>query len=612
MADGFHHSLLRVDLSTRTAAVEPLAEVDLRRFVGGAGLGAEILRRELPGKTDPFSPQNRLIFACGPFQGLPIPGAAKFSMVSISPLTGTFADTAAGADFGCALKQAGYDLLIVQGETENPVYLLIDDDRVEIKDAAGIWGKDAYETVDAVKAAEGRCSVAAIGPAGENRVAIACVVVDKHSFAGRCGLGAVMGAKNLKAVAVRGTRAPAVARPEVLTRLIKETSAQLAATAKENGFREHGTPGLCETAEALGDMPIKYWTGDTWPEGAKRLGAPNSTIELKARPKPCRFCPLGCHREIQVDDPEYAVTGAGPEYETMGLMGSNLLIDEPKVVAKGNDLANRLGLDSMSAGAMVGFCMEQWEKGRIGRELAGDLDLTWGNPRALLDLLPLIAHRKGLGALFADGTLRAAERLHPAAPADVVHVKGLDMPSHDPRACISLVPTYLTCTRGACHFRGGCEDIEMGGFFIPEAGITEGTVKFFEAPNQSRIAAVSQDLFGLFNSLVICAFMVDGGGMSLTRLGEIFNAVTGWDWTPDDLLLAGERGFMVQRLLNLRDGCPAHDTLPAKMFVPAKEGFRAGRVIPQEELMRDYYAVRGWDAQGLPTVACLERLELHP
>lgn len=612
MSNGYWQKLLRINLSTSNIAVEDIPLKKLQHFIGGAGLGGEILRQEVGAKIAALGPENKVVFATGPFQGNPIPGSAKFSMTAISPLTNTFADTAAGADFGIALKKAGYDVLIVEGKAAKPVFLHIIDQDVSIKDAAAYWGQDAYATVDAITKDYGKLSIASIGQAGENQVAIACVVVDKHSFAGRCGLGAVMGSKNLKAVAVQGTQNVAVAQPEKVRSLLKEYQKIIATTVKENGFREHGTPGLCESAEALGDMPIKYWAGDVWPEGAKTLGAPYSTEVLKARPYPCKFCPVGCHRQIEVTEPaEYAVTGAGPEYETYGLMGSNLLIGDPKVVAKGNDLANRLGLDTISAGAMVGFCMEAQEKGWITPEQTG-IDFSFGKASALLEMLPLIAHKQGFGAIFAQGTLMAAKQIHPQAAEIVVHVKGLDLPAHDPRACISLIPTYATGTRGACHFRGGSEDIEMGGFFIPEVGITEGMVKFFETPNQSLIAATSQDYFSLLNSLVLCAFMVDGGGLSFTHVQELFNAVTGWDYSITDLMQAGERGFISQRLINIRDGYDVHsDTLPAKMFIPAKEGFRANQPFPQTELLQDYYQIRQWNAQGHPSLDTLKRLELQ-
>jgi len=614
MKNGYWQKMLRVDLTSRKSTVEPIEEKDLKDFIGGAGLGAEILQRELPEKIDPYDPRNLIIFATGPFQGPAVPGGAKFSIVGISPLTGTFADTAAGAAWGPSLKDAGYDVIVLKGVSEKPVYIQIMDDDVRIKDASGLWGKDTFETVDAIHEQTGdkKLSVAAIGPAGERRVAIACIAVDNHSFAGRCGLGAIMGAKNVKAVAVRGTKKVEVHNPKATSELIKKYQKQIREAVIKNEFRKHGTPGLCETAEGLGDMPIKYWQQDVWPEAARKLGAPNYTQALNAKPLPCKYCPVGCHRRITITEPEeYRYEGIGPEYETLGLMGTNLLIDDPKVVAIGNDIANRLGLDTISAGAMVGFAMECYEKGWITTNDTDGLELKWGDPKAFFTLVEQIGRREGFGALFGEGTVEAAKKIHPDSVAEVVHCKGLDFPSHDPRACISLAPTYATGTRGACHFRGPCEDVEMGGFFIPEVGVKEGTVKFFERENQSMLAAKCQDLGVLTNSLVLCLFMVDGGDWSMTDVTDLFNAITGWDYSVDDLMLAGERGFTVQRLNNIRDGYnKATDILPKKMFQVAKEGFRAGKAIPFEDLMKDYYALRGWDENGAPSKETMERLNL--
>jgi len=614
MANGYWQKILRVNLTNHKSTVESIAEKDLKDFIGGAGLGAEILRRELPEKIEPYDPQNLVIFATGPFQGPAVPGGAKFSIVGISPLTGTFADTAAGAEWGPSLKDAGYDVLILEGISEEPVYIKIVDDDVRIEDACGLWGKDTFDTIDTIHEQTGddKLSIAAIGPAGERKVAIACIAVDNHSFAGRCGLGAIMGSKNVKAVAVRGTKKVEVHDPEAARELIKKYQKQINETTVENEFRLHGTPGLCETAEGLGDMPIKYWEQDVWPEGARKLGGPNYTEALNARPLPCKYCPIGCHRKITITEPEeYKYEGIGPEYETLGLMGTSLLIDDPKVVAIGNDIANRLGLDTISAGAMVGFAMQCYEKGWITTDDTDGLELKWGDPKILFTLVEQIGRREGFGAIFAEGTVEAARKIHPDSVAEVVHCKGLDLPSHDPRACISLAPTYATGTRGACHFRGPCEDVEMGGFFIPEVDIKEGDVKFFEKKNQSRLAVECQDFGTLINSLVLCMFMVDGGDWSMTDVAGLFNAITGWDFSVEDLMLAGRRGFTVQRLNNIRDGYnKATDVLPKKMLKVAEEGFRAGKVIPFEDLMKEYYALRNWDENGAPTAKLMEQLDL--
>ncbi len=613
MNNGYWQKLLRVDLSSGRIKVERLEEPVLKRFLGGAGLGAEILGRELESIKAQDS-ENRLIFATGPFQGTAVPGSAKFSIMGISPLTGTYADTAAGGSWGTSLKNAGYDVIMLQGKSKTPIYLYIDDDTVELRDAQAHWGKSSYDAVDAIRKEnrDSKLSVACIGPAGEKAVSVACIVIDKHSFGGRCGLGAVMGQKKIKAVAVKGSKTVPVADPEKVKALSKKFFKRIYQTTLENEFREHGTPGLCETAESLGDMPIKYWDGDRFPQGAKQLGAPNYTKVLKAKPVPCKFCPIGCHRGVEVTEPaEYATKGVGPEYETLGLMGTCCMISDPKAVAKANDVANRCGVDTISVGAMVAFAMQCYEKGWISKDIMPDYSLDWGNGMTLVKMTQEIGTKTGFGALFADGTLKAAQRIHPDSVETVVHNKGLDYPAHDPRSCNSLAPTYTTGTRGACHFRGPSEDVEMGGFFIPEMGIKDGMVKFFQPENQSLISIRCQDLGVIANSIVICLFMIDGGDLTMAEVLEIFNAITGWDFTMEQLFESGERGFTAQRLLNIRDGYDGTtDVLPKKMYRAAKLGFRKGQQIPFTRLMKDYYEIRGWDDKGIPSQDTLARLAL--
>lgn len=610
MHNGYWNRVLRIDLSTGKIRVEEVPDHVWKLCIGGAGFAAKVLLEELDKGTDPFDPSNPLVFALGPYQAGNNPGNGKWTVATKSPLTGTYGDSAASANWGPALKRAGYDALIVTGKAEDPVYIFIDEDRVEIEDASALWGMDSYETVDAVRSGDKGLSVVTIGPAGEKLVRFACLVADAHSFAGRCGIGAVMGSKRLKAIAVKGRKRCPVYDEAGLSREAKRQFRQIYQESKE-GLRRHGTPDLCITAEGLGDMPIKYWTGDTWPEGAKRLGAPNYTEFLHARALPCANCPVGCHRNIKVEGGKYAVSGPGPEYETLGMLGTNLLIDDLKAVAKANDLCNRLGIDTISAGACVGLAMECYDKGWLTKEKIG-IDLKWGNEQAMVKMIEQLGNRSGfLGEGFADGTLAAARRICPEAEPLVVHVKGLDFPAHDARSCFSLAINYATSTRGACHMRGVTEDVEIG-LLIPELGIVEGWTEFFSPENKAELALKLQDLSAWMNSLVICTFMVDGGGLSLTGLSHLFNLITGWDWDIDDVMKSGETIFNLQRLVNLRDGHGRDtDTIPPKMTVPAREGFRAGQTpTPFDPYLDEYYALRKWDSNGRPTDENLKRLAL--
>lgn len=614
MSSGYWNRVLRVNLSDRSIGVEQVEEDEWRVTVGGAGYGAKVILTEVGKDVDPLGEENLLVFALGPYQAGNNPGNAKWTVSSKSPLTNTYGDSAAGAGWGMALKRAGYDALIVKGASQTPAYLVITDDRAEIKDASSLWGLDAFETTSAVQDREGgqAYSVATIGPGGEKMVSFACIVADKHSFAGRCGLGAVMGSKNLKAIAVKGTGAAPVADEARLKAASRSRFVEIFNAAKANGLRDHGTPNLCVTAEALGDMPIKYWSGDVWPEGAKKIGAPNYTQVLKAKPLPCVNCPAGCHRDIETVDPDgKPLSGPGPEYETLGMLGSSLLIDDLSVVAKANDICNRLGIDTISSGACAGLAMEFTERGYLSKDKTG-LNLEWGNGQALLDLLTQIGTRTGFGEVFSGGALKAATKIHPGSEDMVAHVKGLDLPAHDARSSFSLGVNYATSTRGACHMRGVVEDVEMGGFFVPEIGIVKDWSKFFEQEHKAELTVKLQDYCAWLNSLVICTFMVDGGELSMTSLVEMFNAITGWDWSIADVMKSGARLTTLQRLVNIRDGHGRHtDTLPAKMGKPARIGFRAGKTpFPIAEYLDEYYAMRHWDSMGRPTKDGLEELGL--
>jgi len=615
MASGYWNKILRVDLTSREIITEDVGDAVYQLFIGGAGIGAKILWEEVPLEVSPFDTDNKIIFSVGPFQGYPVPGSAKFCVTSKSPLTNTYADSAAGASWGPLFKKTGYDALVVQGRSETPVYIYIGDDVAEIRDARDIWGLDSYQSVEQIRkeVRDPKASVATIGQAGEKLVKIACVVVDKHSFAGRCGLGAVMGSKNLKAVVVNGSKEVPVSNLLQLKSYSRRFSQEIHQASIKSELRTHGTPGLCVTAEGYGDMPIKYWTGDTWPEGAKSIGAPNYTNVLSAKPYPCFYCPIGCHRYIEIEEPtEYKLKGTGPEYETLGMFGTNLLIDDLKAISIANDLCNRLGIDTISAGACVGFAMECYEKGIISKEDTAGMELRWGDSKALIDLVKQIGNKEGFGSVFAGGTLEAAKEIGNDALELVVHVKGLDFPAHDPRACWGLAPTYATGTRGACHMRGLEEDVEMAGFYIPEIGVTEEFAEFFNPKGKALLTAKMQDYCAWLNSLVLCTFMADGGGLSLTSILDLFNSITGWDWDADEAMLCGERIFTLQRLINLRDGYTnKDDTLPPKMHIPAEEGFRAGKVLPFNDLLSEYYKLREWNEKGQPTKGKLQELSFE-
>jgi aldehyde:ferredoxin oxidoreductase len=601
IGNGYWGKLLRVNLSRRKCTDEDISESVLRQLMGGSGIGAQILHEEVNVEVNALDPENRLVFALGPMQATNITGSAKFSVVSRSPLTGIQADSSAGGHWGVELKKAGYDALVVQGKAEKPVYLWISDGKAEIRDAGALWGKDSYDSTDAIKEEirEKSVSVASIGRGGENQVAIACIVFDKHSFAGRCGLGAVMGSKNLKAVAVKGSQKTPVADPKRITQLAKELGKRVYENAKP-GLRQHGTPIVLIPCTEQGDVPIKYWTGDVW-DGKDKIGTPLYTDVLHAKPFPCAHCTLGCHRYVTVTEPQkYACEGAGAEYETLGMMGNACLVDDVKAISKANDICNRYGLDTISTGAWVSFLMECYERGYISIKDTDGMDIRWGDPAVLIELIGQFGEKKGIGALFGDGIVKAASQIGGGAEDIVVHVKGLDVPAHDPRAFFSLYVNYPTGNRGGCHERGDPQKaFEL--LLLPEFGVDKPPDRF-TLDGKVEITAAYQDYSALANSLVVCKFCVICG-ISLTDMVDIYNATTGWDIDLSEMRLIGERINALQRLVNTKNYGVSRkdDKLPKRLYEPAKVGSRAGKAPMPAEVeaaISEYYRLRGWDSDG--------------
>ena len=612
MANGYWNRVLRVDLSSGKVTAEKVGEEVWKQLIGGAAYGAKVLLEEVPAHTDPLSPENPLVFAVGPFQSLPIPGNAKWSVACKSPLTKTFCDTAGGARFAPLLKGCGCEALIVQGKADDPVYLWVTEDGVEIRDAADFWGMEAIEVAHALRGEVGQSKASAltIGPAGEQMNPIALIAAEGHSFAGRGGAGAVMGSKNLKGLVVYGQNLPPVADPERGQAFAKELMEQMRRDGE--GFGDTGTPVVIVPYEEMGDTPIKYWSGDVWHEGAELLCTPHYTEVLNAKRWPCINCPIGCHRRISFSEPaKYAVDGSGPEYESTGMLGACCLVDDVKAVAKANDICNREGIDCVSAGAYTGFLMECFEKGLITEKDTGGLAIEWGDGDVLIKVVKQIAAGEGLGELFSEGIVGAAQEIGGGAEDLIVHVKNLDFPAHDPRAVFGLSVNYATGTRGACHERGDPQSGALG-LAYPELGFPEAPENF-DMEAAPRVAKSWQDASSLYNQLTLCKFMVKGSTMTLTQIKDAFNYVTGWDWEVSDLIRTGERAITMERLFNIREGFTREDdALPKKMFIPAKEGARAGKVPePFEEALDKYYEMRGFDKDGVPTPETLKDLGLE-
>ena len=614
---GYWGKILRVDLTERKITIDPLPEEWRKAYIGGTGLAAKILYDEVPAGADPLGPENLFIFSVGPFQGgSRILGSGRFTACAKSPLTGIFGESLAGGYNAEEFKKAGFDMLVVKGKSPKPVYLWIHDGEVELKDASHLWGKtDAYETEDAIKEELGdsKIRVAPIGPAAENLVRYAALTCNHgHGCAGRTGMGAVMGSKNLKAIAFRGTQTVPVARPDELEKLNKE----LQAIAKDADFtklnRELGQAMAVVPREENGLFPMKNFKQDNWPEGAKKLGAGEGqdyNPVLNPKPDACSNCIMGCHRRVTISEGKYAMDGYGPEYETLGMIGSDCLIDNLLAVNKANDLCNRYSIDTIEFGGICAFAMEAYEEGRITKEDLGGIELKWGDADAMLALLEKIAKREGdIPRILGEGVKIAAEKV---GVSDPLHVNGAVVPAHDPRAFLSMAVATATSMKGASHLHGFPEAIELGVTF-PETENKELTEALDpHSPTHKGLAAVKfQDRMAVCNSVVFC-FFYEFSGLDFTRLTGFVNAVTGWDLTPKELLKTGERIVNLMNMFNIKHGMkPDRDyQLPKRFLTPHPEGGAANVPIPFDDMLNEYYSVRDWP-KGAPSQDKLKELRL--
>jgi aldehyde:ferredoxin oxidoreductase len=603
---GYWGRVLRIDMNNKKYYIEDVKEDIWNKFLGGSGYGAKVLLEETPPAVDPLSEGNKLIFGIGAFQAVKAPGSAKWSVTTKSPLTKTFLDSAGGGHWAPLFKKSGYDALIIEGKSDKPLYLYISDNIIEFREAQNIWGKDTIETTNILKKElkNNRISILNIGPSGEILNPIACISCDGHSFAGRGGAGAVMGSKGLKAIVASGKKQVPVYNEKYARSRSVELMKELAKISREWEFTKHGTPMVVGPNEKIGDLPMKYWTADTWSE-VDKISTPRYTEYLNAKPRYCVNCPIGCHRDIDLNEPDgYKVKGSGPEYETVGMMGGAFLCSDLGAIAKANDICNRMGIDTVSTGAFVSFLAECQEKGLIDKEDTYGMEINWGDGKVLVALTEKIALMEGIGLWFKEGIQGAARKVGHEAEKLIVHVKNLDYPAHDPRAFLALGVNYATGTRGACHERGDCQ-----GIFYPELGMEK-------APNSIETAAnyayITQNVSSFYNQVTMCKFMVKGAGMTLTQILEIFNAITGWNWSVSDLFNAGRRAFTIQRLINVRDGYSRKDDiLPEKIAIPAKEGGRVGKApVPHDRILNEYYKLRAWDEDGRPTLESLKRIGL--
>jgi aldehyde:ferredoxin oxidoreductase len=603
--NGYMGRILCIDLSTGKVRDEPLNEPYARAFVGGSGLAARYVYDMVDGDTDPLGPGNPLILMTGPLVGTAMPSAGRCSVCALSPLTSIWGEANTGGFLGPELRFAGYDGIIVTGKAEKPVWLSIVEGQAALHDAADLWGSDSYETQERVREmlGEPKARVACIGAAGENLVKMAAVMNDNGRAAGRTGMGAVMGSKNLKAIGVRGRARVPLADPEGLKAVVREIIAGLGEDMAAVSIQLAGTAAIVDLMLMYGDLPIRYYQQGEWEEGSDLSGV-LMIDQYGNRNTACYRCPVACGRETRA--PSYGLEKVdGPEYETLGALGTLVMVNDLEAVICAGHLCNVYGLDTISTGATIALACEMSERGILTTADTGGLEIRYGDVPTIHRLIEMMARREGFGDVLAEGSAALAERF--GVPDLAVTVNRLEVPMHDPRAFVGLTVSYALSPRGACHMEGDMYGVGIGQGPALELGIEPGD-RFDTTEGKGRVSARHQAWRNLYNAMILCQFQNPGVGPVLAAL----NGVTGWSLEINDLMTLGKRIVTLKRLLNLRRGLTrANDRLPDLLLKPLDDGGTESTVPDVDALLSGAYAEYGWDPEtGMPTRETLEELDL--
>ena len=614
MSHGYTGRILRVDLSLGKSVIEEPTENFYRQYWGGEGFVGYFLLKEVPPEIDALGPKNKLIFAAGPLTGVPVGGCGRHSVGAKSPLTGAYGEADSGGYWGAELKMAGFDAIIVEGKAEKPVYIFIQDGQVEIKNAQHLWGMKTLECQNVIRKELGDrgIKVAYIGPAGENLVRYACVMNDLDAAAGRTGMGAVMGSKNLKAIACRGHQRLSLANPEAVSaigRWIRDNT-----PIKNKGMYDLGTARMVRILDVVGGLPTRNFQLGTF-EGADSISGETMKDTIFVKRRACFACPVQCKREVMVDEP-YRVDPryGGPEYETIAALGSNCGITDLKAIAKGNELVNAYGLDSISCGAAIAFAMECFENGLLTLKDTGGIDLRFGNALAMLQMIEQIALRQGFGDVLAEGVARAAKKIGSGAEKFAIHIKGQELPMHEPRLKQGMGVGYSISPTGAdhCHnihdtmYNAMTPGLEM----LKGMGILEPMPVDDLSPAKMRLVKYFSEFIHMLNCAVCCYFVMSVSLVGFDRITQLVRVVTGWDTTFFELLKVGERAVNLARVFNIREGFTAQDdNMPQRFFVPHGSGPLKVALDPEafQNAKDTYYDMMGWP-NGVPSPGKLGEL----
>lgn len=626
MPFGYTGKILHVDLTHHKTEIEEPGDVFYRTYLGGRGIGYHYLMRDMPAHIDALAPENVLTFATGVMTGAPIAASCRFTVTAKSPLTGTAGESEAAGFFGPELKEAGFDAVVFRGRSEYPVYLWVTEGRAEIRDARAIAELGAREVEDAIRSELGneKIRVAQTGPAGMRLVRFANVTNNLGHFNGRNGFGAVMGSKNLRALAALGTQAIEFKDPE----LLRKTATDYAKTFRNSPAGEalyfYGTTVFPEPLSAAGGLPVDNFRHSALADASPLGGETYNRVLLKKR-KGCRACPIMCKRGIALDDPVYGVDGryGGPEYETIGALGSNLNILDLKAVAKGNEICNRYCMDTISAGMTIAFACECYERGVITTADTGGLELRLGDPALMLKLLEMIARREGFGDLLAEGSARLAQRWGVADADFCLCVKGQELPLHDPRIKVGVGMSYALANYGADHMKAPHDptfaDPNAFGFKqVGALGIHRAMPATELSNDKVRAFAQVETFWSMMDALGLCVFgFAPRGVMPLDTMMACIKAVTGWETSLHDLMRSAERATVLARAFNSREGFTIEDDrLPGRLYDPKPDGPGAGQTIFTRETfeaaLRTYYAIVDCDpATGRPSPGKLVQMNLE-
>ena len=622
MDKSYNGKILHVDLTAGTFRVEEPDDSFYRTYLGGRNFVGYYLLKDLPAGTEPLSPDNLLIFATSVLTGLPVGGVSRNSVGAKSPVTGGWADSEVGGYWGAEFKASGYDAIVMRGRAEKPVYIWIRDGGVEIRDAGHLWGLQTSETEEALRTelGDGRIRVAQIGPGGENLIQYACIIQDLHFAAGRNGLGAVMGSKNLKAVVVRGTRKPSGKDPETVKKYAKKTATEWKENREKLGA--YGTAVVTGALQSGGLLPTRNFQEDVF-DGAEKLTGQTMSDTILTGVEGCYACSIRCKRVVEAEshgrkaDPAYG----GPEYETIAVFGSNLGCDDLPSIAVANSICNAYGVDTISAGMSIAFLTECYQRGIIDKSKTDGMELRFGDPGLVLTLLEKIVSREGVGAVLAGGVKAVLDYVGPAGGDCALHVKGQYVPMHDPRGKHSLGLAYALSPGGADHLQAShdtnftakgknLEEIYPIGIYEPMESCSLGMAKV-------RYYYRSHLWISLLNVLDFCWYVASPPSvLRPDDIQDLVRGATGWNINLWEMLKAGERGLQMARIFNIRNGIgPEQDVLPERFFTPIAEGPLKGRQVDRAEFLEAknvYYEMMGWDPKtGMPSIGRLVELGLE-